>query len=74
MQSPSSLLHQQHNSAIVNKLLEKGPVPGVERDFLINGWRWHARAVLRDVGRFRAVVLQEKKQMTEGQEGGMSNR
>ena len=30
-----------------------------ERDFLINGWRWHSQSVLRDLGRFRRVAEQE---------------
>ncbi|CAM9370484.1 unnamed protein product [Scytosiphon promiscuus] len=34
---------------------EDAPVPVEERGFHINGWRWHSRAVLRDVGRPRSA-------------------
>ncbi|CAN0400504.1 unnamed protein product [Ascophyllum nodosum] len=36
---------------------EKAPVPAEERQFVINGWRWHTKVVLRDIVRFRRVVL-----------------
>jgi hypothetical protein len=28
----------------------------------VNGWRWHARSVLRDVGRFQTVARKEQQQ------------
>eukprot|EP00904_Undaria_pinnatifida_P011078 jgi/Undpi1/70/HiC_scaffold_1.g00070.m1 len=36
---------------------EDAPVPVEDREFLINGWRWHSRSVLRDVARFRQAAL-----------------
>lgn len=32
----------------------------------MNGWRWHARSVLRDVGRFQAVARRELQQPAAG--------
>eukprot|EP00903_Cladosiphon_okamuranus_P020728 g19033.t1 len=39
------------------KCFEDAPVPAEEREFLVNGWRWHSRAVLRDIARFRRAAL-----------------
>eukprot|EP00752_Nemacystus_decipiens_P014842 g13214.t1 len=39
------------------KRFEDAPVPVGERQFQINGWRWHSRAVLRDIARFRRAAL-----------------
>ncbi|CAM9352362.1 unnamed protein product, partial [Phaeothamnion confervicola] len=36
--------------------LLNAPVPPSERDFLINGWRWHSRGVIRDVARLGTVA------------------
>jgi hypothetical protein len=37
--------------------VQSAPVPAPERDFLINGWRWHTRAAVREAGRLRHVAL-----------------
>ncbi|CAM9553906.1 unnamed protein product [Pylaiella littoralis] len=39
------------------KRYDDAPVPVEERGFQINGWRWHSRAVLRDIERFRRAAL-----------------
>ncbi|CAM9633389.1 unnamed protein product, partial [Ectocarpus fasciculatus] len=39
------------------KCFDDAPVPVDERGFYINGWRWHSRAVLRDIARFRRAAL-----------------
>jgi len=41
------------------------PIPKLEREFLINGWRWHARSVLRDLGRFQTLVENEAEQVAQ---------
>lgn len=46
-----------------------GPVPPSNRDFLINGWRWHSRSVLRDVRRFQEVATRERQEVLRGVEG-----
>lgn len=43
-----------------------------QRDFLINGWRWHSLSVIRDLGRLRAVAEQEQ-QAAGGAAGGSSS-
>ena len=42
--------------ASFRRLVQEGPVPEPSRDFLINGWRWHTQAVLRDLHRFIALA------------------
>ena len=37
-------------------IIEQGPVPRTDRDFLINGWRWHTKSVLRDISRFISII------------------
>ena len=37
-------------------LIDQGPVPRIDRDFLINGWRWHTKSVLRDISRFINII------------------
>lgn len=37
-------------------LIENGPIPPSERNFLINGWRWHTISVIRDIDRFVSVM------------------
>jgi len=46
----------------ISEVIDDGPVPISEREFIVNGWRWHTMSVLRDLSRFRAVVgsLQSK--------------
>ncbi|GAB5037509.1 Hypothetical protein NocV09_08400020 [Nannochloropsis oceanica] len=64
--SPQRALQSQ---ALVQSLLDKGPVPGPQREFLINGWRWHSRSVLRDVRRFKEVAKRERRELMTGVEG-----
>jgi hypothetical protein len=42
----------------IEKIIEKGPVPKENRKFLINGWRWHTKSVLRDISRFHRILKQ----------------
>lgn len=53
----------------LKKVIEEGPIPAGERCFIINGWRWHTAAVLRDLERFKLVVHAEMKQ--EGEAGAL---
>ena len=41
--------------------IKEGPIPIGERQFEINGWRWHTGSVIRDLNRFRVVVDTMKK-------------
>ena len=40
----------------LRSIIEQGPVPATDRDFLINGWRWHTKSVLRDISRFINII------------------
>jgi hypothetical protein len=40
----------------VEKLISQGPIPVKERQFLVNGWRWHTMSVIRDLERFEMVL------------------
>lgn len=42
--------------AELRTIIEQGPVPQSDRDFLINGWRWHTKSVLRDISRFSLII------------------
>ncbi|CAM9196420.1 unnamed protein product [Choristocarpus tenellus] len=54
------------------KQFENAPVDTSERVFLINGWRWHTLAVLRDVKRFRRVILLAAQYNPGGGRGGVN--
>jgi hypothetical protein len=43
-------------SADIIEIIESGPIPTKERQFLINGWRWHTASALRDLQRYAAVL------------------
>lgn len=49
-------LDNQITETNIDSLIEEGPIPSSEREYLINGWRWHTYSVLRDLERFKAVV------------------
>ena len=40
----------------LRSIIKQGPVPATDRDFLINGWRWHTKSVLRDISRFINII------------------
>eukprot|EP00607_Mallomonas_marina_P000015 CAMPEP_0182439480 /NCGR_PEP_ID=MMETSP1167-20130531/86469_1 /TAXON_ID=2988 /ORGANISM="Mallomonas Sp, Strain CCMP3275" /LENGTH=255 /DNA_ID=CAMNT_0024633203 /DNA_START=143 /DNA_END=906 /DNA_ORIENTATION=- len=40
----------------LKSIIENGPIPKSKRVFLINGWRWHSKSVLRDLKRFQAKI------------------
>jgi len=40
----------------IKNILSLGPIPMKERQFLINGWRWHTISALRDLQRYSAVI------------------
>jgi hypothetical protein len=47
----------------VKQLLDNGPIPVAERRFLINGWRWHTKSVIRDLNRFEKVLIDSDKEI-----------
>lgn len=40
----------------IQRIIAEGPIPKAERQFLINGWRWHTASALRDLRRYSAVI------------------
>lgn len=54
----------------IDKLIANGPVPVNERIFMVNGWRWHTMAILRDLGRFQALV--DRLELQSAATGGTS--
>lgn len=40
----------------IERIIADGPIPVSERQFLINGWRWHTSSALRDLQRYTAVL------------------
>ena len=54
--SASDALAPNMDASSFHRLVQAGPVPEPSRDFLINGWRWHTQAVLRDLHRFIALA------------------
>jgi hypothetical protein len=40
----------------IKNILSTGPIPVKERQFLINGWRWHTISALRDLQRYATVI------------------
>jgi hypothetical protein len=38
------------------EILEKGPIPVSERQFLVQGWRWHTISVIQDLERFSKLI------------------
>jgi len=40
----------------LRSIIKQGPVPATDRDFLIKGWRWHTKSVLRDISRFINII------------------
>ena len=40
----------------IHRVISLGPVPINERQFLINGWRWHTASALRDLQRYADVI------------------
>ena len=50
----------------LKKVIEDGPIPVGERCFMINGWRWHTAAVIRDLERFKSVLQAEMAATSAG--------
>ncbi|CAM9639730.1 unnamed protein product [Chrysoparadoxa australica] len=44
------------DTVVSENKLAGAPVLMSDRDFLINGWRWHSRSAARELNRFRAVA------------------
>ena len=40
----------------IQSIIDKGPIPQGERQFLINGWRWHTASALRDLERYATIL------------------
>lgn len=38
-------------------LIETGPIPKSQRKYVINGWRWHTKSVIRDLKRFSNILV-----------------
>lgn len=48
------------------KVVREGPIPPGEREFIIQGWRWHTMAVLRDLDRFTKIIQKSQEQASSG--------
>ena len=48
-------------SAAILENIEGGPIPKKNREFRINGWRWHTQAVIRDLDRFEGVMKRSQE-------------
>ena len=62
LQMASGDLGKGFTSVALVGAIKDGPVPKAEREFRINGWRWHTKAVIRDLKRFEAVVRMGQKE------------
>ena len=40
----------------IQTIIDQGPIPRGERQFLINGWRWHTASALRDLERYATIL------------------
>ena len=47
------------------QLIEEGPIPNEQREYLIDGWRWHTMSVLRDLNRFSKVLSKSKQNIVK---------
>lgn len=47
---------------VIDELLSKAPIPLRNRVFLINGWRWHTKSVIRDLKRLLNLTTSVSKQ------------
>lgn len=56
----------------IKEIIDSGPIPAKERQFLINGWRWHTASALRDLERY-ATVLDEVAAACATAEGDASS-
>ena len=52
----------------LKEIIRNGPIPRDEREFLINGWRWHTASAIRDVRRFQAVLSNTESNFIEPEE------
>lgn len=51
-----ALVDEQVSEYNIVTLIRDGPIPLEKREFLINGWRWHTRSVIRDLNRYYDVI------------------
>ena len=49
-------LQDSISSESLLKSIKEGPIPECDREYIINGWRWHTASVIRDLNRFLDVV------------------
>ena len=49
-------LQDSMNTDTLLKSIKDGPIPVSEREYIINGWRWHTASVIRDLNRFLDVI------------------
>lgn len=49
-------LQDSMNTDTLLKSIKDGPIPVSEREYIINGWRWHTESVIRDLNRFLDVI------------------
>jgi len=40
----------------IKSMIENGPIARSDRVFVIDGWRWHTKSVLRDLNRFEVKL------------------
>lgn len=43
------------------KVIKDGPIPMKEREFIIQGWRWHTKSLLRDLDRFTKIIQKSQE-------------
>lgn len=68
----NDVLHADVKSDVQSELkaiIENGPVALKDRLFLINGWRWHTKSVLRDISRFANVIDDSIQKLSSGSKG-----
>lgn len=68
IQAQTGVVESEH----VSTLLESGIIPMAERQFLVNGWRWHTMSVIRDLSRFRAVLTNLRTAFKEKHKDSLS--
>lgn len=59
--SKQPTLEDTINETNVETLIADGPIVVSEREYIINGWRWHTQAVARDLQRFITVIRSVKE-------------
>lgn len=53
----------EQSEVTIKDLIINGPIPEIDRKYLINGWRWHTMSVIRDIQRY-IVIIHKKKDIS----------